>query len=180
MNKLIYKILSGRFGAYLEIRILMRQTAKAFGVRPPKTCGISGKEMLKLYARFTASEAMRLIQNGYDTDILQQKLYNMAYNLGSRLRQWLKPKNKQECFAVIKLLYNNIGIVINEEALGQFRIEKCFFSACYTPEICAVISAADKGIFAGIYNGGRLNFCHRITEGYNECLANFTDKREGG
>ncbi|MCD7855359.1 MAG: hypothetical protein LUG66_07065 [Clostridiales bacterium] len=180
MNKFIYKILSRRLGAYFEIRILMRKTAEVFGVRPPKTCRASGEEKLKLYARFTASEVMRLIQSGYDINHVQQKLFNMAYNLGSSLRQRLKPKSKQECFSVIKLLYKNIGIVINEESLGKFCIEECFFSAYYTPETCAVISAADKGIFAGIYNGKRLSFSRRITEGYNECLANLTDKRAGG
>lgn len=173
MNRLIYRTLSSRFGANLELRILMRQTAKAFVVDVPKATGRSVPERLKAYAQFTAKEAMRAMQHGDDLETLHQKLYQMAYTLGSRLRRWLNPKDEKECFSVIALLYHNIGIQMEGEAPGTICVRKCYFSDFYTPEICSVISAIDQGIFAGIYQGGKLTFHERITEGCAVCRADF-------
>lgn len=173
MNRLIYRALSGRFGANLELRILMRQTAKAFGVDSPKTARCSTPELLKAYAQFTAKEAMQAIQHGDKLETLHQKLYQMTYTLGSRLRRLLNPKDEKECFSVITLLYRNIGIQICEESPGTVCVRKCYFSGFYTPEICSVISAIDQGIFAGIYQGGKLTFHERITEGCDVCRADF-------
>ncbi len=173
MNRLIYSALSSRFGANLELRILMRQTAKAFGVGAPKAAGRSTPELLKAYAQFTAKEAMRAIQHGDNLETLHQKLYQMAYTLGSQLRRLLNPKDEKECFSVIALLYRNIGIQIDEETPGAFCVCKCYFSDFYTPEVCSVISAIDQGIFADIYQGGKLTFHERITEGCDVCRADF-------
>lgn len=173
MNRLIYRILSSKFGANLELRILMRQTANAFGVEAPKAVVRSTSELLKIYAEFTAKEASRAIQHGDDLKTLHQKLYQMAYTLGSRLRRLLNPKDKKECFSVIALLYRNIGIQMEEKAPGTICVRKCYFSGFYTPEVCDLISAIDQGIFAGIYQGGKLTFHERITEGCDVCRADF-------
>ncbi|MCD7724713.1 MAG: hypothetical protein LUI12_04070 [Clostridiales bacterium] len=173
MNGIIYFVLSGRLGAWMELQILMRQTAKAFAVNAPKTAGLSAKEILKAYAQFTAKEALRAMQSGQNLETLCQKLYQMAYVLGSRLRRWLNPKNEEDCLAIITMLYRNIGIQICEEETGHFCVRKCYFSSFYTREICNVISAIDKGIFAGVYQGGKLSFRERITEGCSVCRADF-------
>ncbi|MCD8346578.1 MAG: hypothetical protein LUD16_01265 [Lachnospiraceae bacterium] len=173
MNRLIYRALSGRFGAYLELQILMRQTAKAFGAEVPKAAGRSTPELLKVYAQFTAKEGMRAIQHGDNLETLHQKLYEMAYALGNQICRWLKPKDEKECFAVITLLYHNIRIQMEGEAPGTVCVRKCYFSDFYTPEICDLISAIDQGIFAGIYQNGKLTFRERITEGYDVCRADF-------
>jgi len=177
MNRLFYRVLSGRFGAHIELRILMKQTAKVFGVDAPKDAGHPAPELLKTYAQFTAEEAVNAIKHGNDPDILHQGLYQMAYGLGSRLRRWLRPQDEQDCLALVILLYRNIGIQIEEEAAETFCVRKCYFSAFYTPEVCSVISAVDQGIFAGIYQGGRLTFQERITEGCDVCRADFKRNR---
>ncbi len=173
MNRLIYRVLSGRLGAQLELRILMRQTANALSATAPKTSGLSSPELLKAYARFTAEEAARAIQNADNLEALHQKLYRMAYRLGSLLRKFMWPKDAQECSAIIAMLYSNIGIQMDEDAPGEFCVRKCYFSTFYTPEICAVISAIDQGVFAGVYQGGKLAFRERITEGCGMCRACF-------
>ncbi len=173
MNKVTYRLLSGKIGASLEIRILMRQTAGIFGVEAPKTAGLSASKLLQDYAKLTADAAMRAIKSGQDLKSLQKKLYHMAYRLGSGARRWLRPRDERECLAILVLLYRNIGITIREVTPGKFCVYKCYFSAFYTPEVCSVISALDKGIFAGIYAGGRLTFRQRITEGKDVCWANF-------
>ncbi|MCD8189535.1 MAG: hypothetical protein LUD78_04835 [Clostridiales bacterium] len=173
MNRLIYRTLSSRFGANLELRILMRQTAKAFGVKVPEAARQSNSELLRTYAQFTAKEAMRAMQHGDTLETLHQELYQMAYTLGNRLRRWLNPKEEKDCFSVITLLYRNIGIQMEEEFPGTICVCKCYFSGFYTPEVCSVISAIDQGIFAGIYQGGKLTFHERITEGCDVCRADF-------
>ncbi len=176
MNRFIYHVLSSRFGACFELQILMRQTAKAFGANAPKTVGVSSEELLRAYAQFTAKEAMRAIQHGDNLETLYQKLYQMAYVLGRRLRRWLKPQDEQDCLAIIILLYRNIGIQMEEEeeeSADTFCVRKCYFSTFYTPEVCSVISAIDQGIFAGIYQSGKLAFRERITQGHEVCRADF-------
>ncbi|MCD8315803.1 MAG: hypothetical protein LUB61_00115 [Eggerthellaceae bacterium] len=149
----------------------MKQTARAFGVDAPKTSGLSHPELLRRYAEFTADEAQRALANGYDLERLHDDIYGMAYRLGSRVRWWLNPQNDQECLEVMAMLYRNIGITICEEAPRRFCVKKCYFSEFYSPEVCAVISALDQGIFAGIYRGGSLEFSGRITEGKKVCRA---------
>ncbi len=171
MNRPIYRLLSGDFGARFELRTLMRRTAEAFGTAAPKTSGRSAAELLKDYAQLTADEAMCAIRSGQDLGPLHQRLYQMTYRLGSSLRRWLRPKDEQECLAIIVMLYRNIGIAISEAAPGEFRVRECYFSSFYTPEVCAVVSAVDQGIFAGVYQGGDLVFRERITEGHEACTA---------
>ncbi|MCD8197276.1 MAG: hypothetical protein LUE24_08990 [Lachnospiraceae bacterium] len=173
MNRLIYCVLSSKFGAYLELRILMWQTAKVFNTEVPKAGGRSASELLKAYAQFTAEEATRAIQNGDNLETLHQKLYQMAYTLGNRLRRWLRPKDEKDCFGIIILLYRNIGIQMEEESSGTICVCKCYFSDFYTPEVCSIISAIDQGIFAGIYQSGKLAFRERITDGCDVCRADF-------
>ncbi|MCD8074610.1 MAG: hypothetical protein LUF27_06180 [Lachnospiraceae bacterium] len=171
MNRFIYRILSSPSGARMQIRILLRQTARIFGVDAPRTAGMSASELLRTYAQFTADESRNAMDSGQDLVQLHQKLYNMAYHLGSSLRRWMRPHDDQECLAILTLLYKNIEILINERDPGEFYVRKCYFSAFYTPEVCRLISGIDQGIFAGIYQHGRLTFEDRITEGYNQCRA---------
>ncbi len=173
MNRLFYRLLSGRLGAGFEIRILTRQTAAAFDQNPPKSAGHSARDLLKTYARFTADAAVKALTDGQDLRTLQRELYLMSRRLGNRLIRFMRPKDEKDCLAILTLLYKNIGISIREESPGEFCVDHCYFSGFYTPAICAVISAVDAGIFAGIFSGGTLKFCARITEGRKQCRAEF-------
>ncbi len=177
MNRSIYRFLSGKHGEKLEIRILMSETAKVFGADAPETAGLSSEELLRKYAIFSSEKAARAIWTGKDQVELRRNLYRMAYRLGSILRVLVRPKDDGECFAVIALLYKNIGISIAEDGSGRIRVDRCCFSDFYTPQICSVISAIDKGIFAGVYHGGELKFRERITEGRDACRARFIKKQ---
>ncbi len=172
MNRAIYRLMSGRIGAGIEIRILTRETAKVFGAEAPKDA-----KLLRRYARFTAEEAANAIRSGQDLKVLRKELYCMARRLGSGLRRRMRPRNERECLAIVTMLYRNIGITIRETEPGKIRVSKCYFSSFYTPEVCYVISAIDQGIFAGIYGGGRLRFIERITEGHEACVAELRRER---
>ncbi len=171
MNRPVYRLLAGALGARVEIGTLMRRTAAAFGEEAPKTARLSARERLKCYAAYTAEAAGRAIQSGQDPDLLHEKLYQMAHSLGSSLRRWLRPKDEEECFAILRLLYRHIGITLREVQPGEVCVDACYFSSFYTPEVCSVISAVDQGVFAGVYGGGRLTFRERITEGQSHCRA---------
>ncbi len=171
MNKLPYQLLSGRFGAGMEIRILTRQTARVFGIKAPRTAGLSAQEVLHRYAVFTADAAARAIESGQDLKALRRDLFRMACRLGTGVRRWLAPRDERECQAAFGMLYRNIGIAIREVRPGEFCVSHCYFSSFYTPEVCRVISAIDQGIYAGIFSGGKLVFRQRITEGEDACRA---------
>ncbi len=173
MNRLLYRLLSCKTGAGFEIRILMRQTAGVFKGDAPRIVKSSDRDPLKRYAEFSAEAANKALHSGRDQKKLHQDLYDMAFRLGSSLRRWMQPKDEKECLALLILLYKNIGITIREESPGKICVLDCYFSSFYTPGICAVISAIDAGIFAGIYQGGSLSFLTRITEGQKECRADF-------
>ncbi len=173
MNHLIYRFLSGNTGTRLELRTLMRQTARAFGCKTPKTDGDSALELLETYAKFTAEAAAQAIRDGRDREALDQKLFQMAKDLGDSLRWWMGLKNEQDALEAIVLLYRNIGITIRQEATGEFCVSDCYFSTFYSPEVCSVIESVDSGIFAGIYQGKGIRFRERITEGKNACRASF-------
>ncbi len=172
MNHLLYRILSSKLGAYLEIKILMKQTAKVFGVKTPKNMGFSSSKLLKTYAQMTRDVSLNFIQSKQDRNQLQQNLYYMAFQLGSELRWWLRPQNNQDCFDIIEMLYRNIKISLCEQS-HTICVHQCYFSDFYTPEICSIISAIDQGIFAGVYQDGTLSFYKRMTEGHQVCVANF-------
>ncbi len=171
MNRTVYNLLSSDFGARFELRTLIRRTAKTFGVDVPKTAGQTTEQLLGIYAQLTSDAAMHALQTEQDPELLHQRLYRMTYRLGCSLRRWLRPQNEQECAAILVALYRNIGITISEEGEREFCVHKCYFSSFYTPEVCSVISAIDQGIFAGIYQGGKLVFRERITEGHEVCSA---------
>ncbi|MCD7809293.1 MAG: hypothetical protein LUH02_08115 [Erysipelotrichaceae bacterium] len=172
MNRLLYRLLSSKIGAYIEIKILMKQTAKVFGVKVPKGIGFSVSKLLKNYAQLTTDISLNFIENKQDRNQLQQDLYYMAFQLGSDLRWWLKPQNNQDCFDIIVMLYRNIKISLCEQS-QTICVHQCYFSDFYTPEVCSIISAIDQGIFAGVYQGGTLSFYKRITEGHEICVAHF-------
>ncbi len=171
MNKFAFHLLS--VGGDIEIRILMRQTARAFEVDVPKTAGLSTEDILRRYAIFTADESARAIWGGRDQQKLRRDLYRMAYRLGSSVRLLLRPRDDTECFSILTVLYRNIGIDIAQDSPGDIRVDKCYFSDFYTPGICSLISAIDKGIFAGVCHRGKLKFRERITGGSDACRAKF-------
>ncbi len=176
MNRLIYRSLSGTFGARLELRVLTRRTAEVFGEKAPRVAGRSATERLKNYAVLTASGAERALRSGQDLMLLHRELYQMAERLGSRVRRWTRPRDERDCATILEMLYRHLGITMREETPGRFRVSACFFSATYTPEVCAVISAIDQGVFAGVCGGGTLEFRERITEGKEACRADFIGK----
>ena len=155
----------------LEIQILSDLTARAFQI-PGRTLWNKPAELaLRLYAAFTVS---CMDEREADPDIL----YREAYAVGSRLRSLTGLSGKQDAERLVFYLYRNIGITMAGELPGEITVPECFFARFYTPRQCAVMSAVDTGIIAGICGGGRLHFTQRITEGCGMCRASFIEGRK--
>lgn len=152
---------------FLIVRTLHRMTATAMGVpfRP-------GKPALSAYAAFTREQ----LQNIPDAELpaVQERMYRISRRMGSLLRKNLFLRSDERAHRVVFWLYRCIGIDLEGTCPGEITVCRCYFSGFYTPEMCRVISAMDRGIFAGIFGGGELTFQSRITEGCPCCHAVFT------
>lgn len=151
---------------FLIVRTLHRMTAKAMGApfRP-------GIPPLPAYACFT-QEQMEQIANA-DIEAVQKRMYQSARRMGGLIRNVLFIRSNARARRVIISLYRNIGIDLEGSCPGTVTIRRCYFSEFYTPEMCAIMSAMDQGIFAGLFGGGDLTFVSRITEGCSCCRAVF-------
>ena len=154
----------------LEIQLLSDLTARAFQVPGRSLWNKPAELALRQYAAFTVS---CMDEREADPNVL----YREAYAVGSRLRQLTGISEKRDAERLVFYLYRNIGITMLGELPGEITVPDCFFARFYTPRQCAVMSAVDAGIIAGICGGGSLRFSQRITEGCGMCRASFIEGR---
>ena len=169
---------------------LFRATAAAFQVDMPRLSGLSREQCLLAYARFTANQADEVLRQGGDLSELQERLYRNAYRLG-RTAGWLPGSHSvNRVMTLGRALYDILDIDFSGSASGsvsgsnggsdsgtdsgEITISRCYFSSYYSPEVCRVMSAMDRGLLAGLAGGGELVFIERITEGRPCCRARFT------
>jgi hypothetical protein len=157
---------------------LFRATAAAFQVDMPRLSGLSREQCLLAYARFTARQADEALRQGGDLSELQERLYRNAYRLG-RTPGWLLGSHSvDDVMALGRSLYDVLDIDFHGSdsgsGSGEITISRCYFSSFYSPEVCRVMSAMDRGLLAGLAGGGELVFIERITEGRPCCRARFT------
>lgn len=153
-------------------------TAAAFGCAAPAYRGLSYRECLHLYAQFTQSQIAAMIGAGRDLKAVEQHLYDTAFHLGKKYARLLHIRSQAEMMVIGRLLYGILDVDFQSNEQGQVVIRRCYFSQFYTGQICRVMSAMDRGLFAGLSDGGQLRFTVRITEGSPCCLARFTLERK--
>jgi hypothetical protein len=156
------------------LRALFRRTATALEVDPPALGRLSADALLREYARFTSGRVAALIEGGRDLPAIQQRLYQGALALGKRWGIAFRIRNMEDMRRVGRVLYRMLGIDFQCDAQGAVVISRCFFSDAYSAQVCQVMSAMDRGLFAGLSGGGQLEFSGRITEGQPCCQARFT------
>ena len=154
-----------------ELDSLFRVTAAAFGTPVPGGAALSYDERLEQYARFTSAESVKSLHAGDLGAGAREKLFLSGFAVGDRLRKTLGSSTAAEATEAMRLVYRTIGINMVCPAPGAIAVQRCYFSAFYTPETCRMISALDDGVFAGLSGGGRLRFNDRITEGCACCTA---------
>ena len=154
--------------AAVQIQILMGATARAFGVRNRQVWYLPPAEALRRYAEFTVS-CMSRYEGKEPAADLSRRLYRQAFRLGRRIRVVTGFTSREDLSRLVFFLYRTIGITMTGQLPGEFLVSSCYFSGCYTPKQCALMSAMDAGIIEGICGDGRLVFTERITEGCGRC-----------
>lgn len=101
-------------------------------------------------------------------------LGHRARKLGTLARRALNAKDK-DAFALMRFLYQGIGIDIAGTLPGEIRFAACSFARAYDPSTCDLMSAMDQGVMRGLAGDGYLVFRQRITEGCPHCLACFSE-----
>jgi hypothetical protein len=153
---------------------LFQATAAAFRCEMPALRGLSREQCLLAYARFTADRAEEVLRHGDDPAELQERLYRNAYRLGRMPGRLLGVRSVDDVMALGRLLYGILDIEFYGSGSGEITISRCYFSSFYSPEVCRVMSAMDRGLLAGLAGAGDLVFIQRITEGQPCCRGHFT------
>lgn len=162
------------------VRSLLRHTAAAFGTSPPSLRGMSGDDTLQVLAEYSNANARWVLlpsRLGH-LDAVGHDLWEGAHRLGRAARRWLGVGTTAEAMSAARALYRALDIDLRGSASGEVVVDRCPFSRVYSPEVCAVMSALDAGVFAGLTGGRRLTFSTRITEGAPACLARLGPPRE--
>ncbi|MBQ9420900.1 MAG: hypothetical protein IJU30_04005 [Lachnospiraceae bacterium] len=154
----------------IELQVLCNLAADTFGQKRTRVWTLTSKRGLQAYAAFT----VRCME---ETPVDRATLYRSAYRLGRKIRRVTGFRDADDIRKLIFLLYQNIGIEMDGRIPGVIRIQKCYFSRCYSPARCRMMSAVDAGIIAGICGGGKLHFTNRITEGCPQCRAFFVKEK---
>lgn len=152
---------------------LFRATAAGFQAQVPELAGLDSEACVAEYARFAQAHAEQQLRDGHDIDAVKQRLYRNAVKIGRRQNKWLRPRTVVDVMAIGRVLYRILDIDLQGDARGEVVISRCYFSRFYSAEVCRLMSAMDRGLFAGLSNGGQLTFTSRITEGQPCCRAQF-------
>lgn len=152
---------------------LFHATAAGFELQVPALKHLNSEECLAQYARFVQIHAERRLRDGNDVTALAQRLYQNAFEMVRLFNKWLGLHTVQEVMAMARVLYGILGIDLRGDGRGEVMIGRCYFSDFYSAEVCQLMSAMDRGLFAGLSNGGELTFTSRITERQPCCRAHF-------
>lgn len=160
-----------------EIGLLFARTAAAFCCPVPLMQARGAKGLLAEYALFTREQAEAALDCGEDLQAIERRLFKAAFDLGSGYRLRLKVRNFRDAMAAARLIYGVLGIDFRGSPDGEVEICRCAFAKFYTPRVCALISALDRGLIAGLTQGGEMQFRQRLTEGATACRALVTGGR---
>jgi hypothetical protein len=161
-----------------ELRKLFVMTASAFGTRPVSLTGLSYSAMLVEYAHFTRGVIARSVENLHNLGTSRHELCQKAYELGSSIRKRFGVRSIGDVMTACRIVYRALGVDFHGTGDGSITIRKCFFSDYYSEQSCGIISCLDKGLVAGISDGGKLSFTQRITEGCDCCKAEFIPREQ--
>ncbi len=157
----------------MALQQLFHATAAAFEAEVPRLAGLATQECLVRYARFTQAQAEQHLRGGGDVALVEQRLYRNAAEMGRPYGKLLRLGTVQDLMDLGRVLYRILDIDLQGDAQGEVVISRCYFSRFYSAQMCRLMSAMDRGLFAGLSNGGELTFSSRITEGHSCCRAHF-------
>lgn len=148
-------------------------TASAFQDQAPQIKTLSYKQGLLQFANYSKTQTENSIRLKRDLELIKNRLYKNAFQLGLNIRKRFKIKTAQEIIILSKVIYRVLGTDFDVDLHGEVLIKKCYFSQFYSQEVCEIISSIDEGVAAGLSGGGKLSFVQRMTEGKDCCRAYF-------
>ncbi len=152
---------------------LFQATAAGFELQVPSLGHLDSQACLAQYAQFVQVHAGQRLRDRNEIPSLTKRLYQNAMAMARPLNQWLRLRTQQDVMATACVLYRVMNVDIQGNGQGEVVIRRCYFSAYYSADVCRLMSAMDRGLFAGLSDGGKLTFSARITEGQPCCLAHF-------
>lgn len=158
----------------MALRQLFNSTAAAFEAEVPPIAGLDPEECLARYAEFTQAQAEQYLRDEREVEAVEQRLYWNAVEMGKPYGKWLGLETAADVMAISRVLYRILATDLQGDAQGEIVIKHCYFSQFFSSEVCRLMSAMDRGLFAGLSNGGELTFSSRITEGQPYCRAHFS------
>ena len=172
----ISKVFIPAFLKKRELMYLFDITAEAFACAAPNLNGQSFNDSLAMYAQFTRTAAEQSIMRGDSQRIIQERLFQGAFQLGEKYKRRFQIKTINEAMEAGRILYHILGIEFNGDSEGVITIRSCFFSKYYSALTCSMVSSLDAGLMAGLSGGSTLKFFRRITEGHDYCSAQLLAK----
>lgn len=154
-------------------------TAEAFGSAPPPFDGMSWRERIEAYARYTREEARRTMLRPEELPGLRARLRENARVFAAGLKKRFGAKEREQALRLARILYRAIGIDFEAGLDGGILIRSCGFCAHYDGAVCGLVSGLDEGVLAGLLGDGRLEFRERLTEGGAACRAVFRFEEPG-
>jgi hypothetical protein len=159
------------------VRRLLRITAEAFGARRPAVRWMRGDRPLRLYAESSGAFASALLEGGGDVAAVRRALWERARAVGQTLRRLLGIRTDDDAMRAASIVYRVLGIDLRAVEPGRIVVTRCAFAQRYRPDVCALMSALDDGLFAGLTGGRRLTFARRLTEGAPACVASLSPRQ---
>jgi hypothetical protein len=160
-----------------EIERLFARTAAAFGCPVPPSRARNATARLGEYALFTRSQAEAAHGGCDDIGALERRLFGASRDMGNGYRLRLGLHDFADAMAAARLVYAGLGIDFRVDSKGCVVIRRCAFAAVYTPAVCTLMSALDRGLIAGLTGGGMLSFQQRLTEGAAACQGCVTKEK---
>ena len=156
------------------VRALFCATVDAFGQEMPDVRGRSSAELLDAYVARSDELVRAILDDPYRRRHAESRLFANTEHLGKRVRRGIGIRSATDALEVARRLYAAIGIDLRGAAPTRVVVTRCAFASRYSPDVCAVMSAADAGLFSGLTAGVRLTFVDRITSGAPACVATLT------
>ena len=157
-----------------RLRELFEATADAFQCQPPPYDGLSYRQSLEEYARFTRDKAEEAIKLGKEMEV-KPRLYQNASIMARNIKKSLHINVPADVMQAGEVIYRILNIDFKGSIDGSIIIRRCFFSSYYSGDVCRVISSLDEGLMEEL-SGGSFRFSQRITEGEECCRARLISK----
>jgi hypothetical protein len=157
-----------------KLAALFEVTADAFAGKQMRPGARGYRSLLSDYAVYTRTGAARALENPESLSTIKSRLYHGAYRLGAELRRELGIKTRGDFQTAVRAVYKALEIDLSCDQAGGFTVRKCFFSRYYSGAVCAIVAALDRGLVAGLSNGGQMDFSERITENSPCCRGRIT------